>query len=350
MWKILNNVKPNEDQWPIKEIDCFTKPHALAIESLAPNKGLYDSYLYYLALSKSYGFCHKFEEGQNWAFDVHPYVSNLLGFNYKGQICNNASELKNFIKSSIDAGQPVIVPGNLKKLFYSWAYKKMDGLHIFLVKGYNEELDLYSIQDCMQNFELIPDFNKTSGNYTSFLIPMDTLIDCWQSLHEFDEFYYLGSYYLDKAFTIEKSDAPYLASNKEKLKYFSDFASYEQLPSYFREISVFGSNISKLNVTSKAVDEQFREAMLDTFFGSKRACLAMIKNMVSDFCDEEKMDRISKHISNIISDWSKFKDLFYLHAMRRNLVHISELEYIYKPILASEKELMQSVKDYINRS
>lgn len=348
MWKILENVQTNKDQWSIREIDCFTKPHALAIESLLPNKGLYDSYLYYLALSKSYGFCHNFEEGQNWAFDVHPFVANLLGFKYDKQTCKNSSELQKFIKDKIDAGQPVLVPGNLRNLYYSWSYKTTDGLHIFLIKGYNEELGLYSIQDCMHNFESIPDFNKTSESFTSFLLPMNVLIDCWEALHEFDEFYYLGSYYLDKAITIEKPvSEPYYSSNKEKLEYFANFSTYEQLPSYFREISVFGSNISKLDVSSKAVDEQFREAMLDIFFGSKRACLSMVKDLISEFVDEEKMNMINNHISKIISGWAQFKDLFYLHALRGNLKNIKELEYVYKPILDMEQELMVIVKKCI---
>ena len=200
----------------------------------------------------------------------------------------------------------------------------------------------------MHNFEGIPDFDKTSEKFTSFILPMDVLIDCWQALHEFDEFYYLGSYYLDKAISIKKPvEEPYYSTSKEKLLYFAKLATFEQVPTHFREISVFGSNLSKLDVTSKAVDEQFRESMLELFFGSKRACLSMIKELIVEFVDDQKMNMINDHIAKIISGWGKFKELFYLHAMRGNLTDITQLEYVYKPILSMEQELMVIVKKCI---
>jgi hypothetical protein len=71
------------------------------------------------------------------------------------------------------------------------------------------------------------------------------------------------------------------------------------------------------------------------------------KRLNSEFVDEEKRSMINNHILKIISGWSQFKDLFYLHALRGNLMNINELDYAYKIIV--EDSLWKMKKFIVNK-
>ncbi|HEX2925007.1 MAG TPA: hypothetical protein VHP38_01910, partial [Ruminiclostridium sp.] len=147
MWKTIGTIHQNHDNWPIVEVDCFTKPHALIMDSHI--QGLYDTYIYYVGLMKSYGFSHNFKEGEEWSFEVYSYAARKLGFDCCFHYCETLDEFRRLVSDKLDSGIPLIVPGNLKALYYTWAYGRTDAMHLFLVKGYEKDLNLYSIQDNM---------------------------------------------------------------------------------------------------------------------------------------------------------------------------------------------------------
>lgn len=335
VWKINESIKLHPDHWPILEVDCFTKPHALIIDSLA--LGLYETYLYYVALSKSYGFSHELSEGEEWSFGVHSYVARNLGFNYQFYHCATIEEFRELVQGKINMGIPLLIPGNLKVLYYTWAYRSTDTLHMFLVKGYERELGLYSIQDNMHLMtQPIPNVVDESETFANFLIPIETLEEAWDALHNLPSSYYLG-----KVVTLEPPQRfVAVPTPEEKLQCFADYLTMERLPMRYRELSVLQFALQFFQETGEPVDGRERKFRFEIIFANKKAVLTMILMLLREVAKDEDITKATIQIGVILDGWARFKRTFYLHLMRGSIQEISDLEQIYYPILDTEEELM----------
>lgn len=334
-WIINNQIQLKYDKWPILEVDCFTKPHALIVDSLVP--GLYDTYLFYAALFKSYGFSHHLHEGEEWSFGLHPYIVEKLGFKYNFHQCTTINEFRQLIISKLNKGVPLLIPGNLISLYYSWAYKKENALHLFIVKGYEKELKLYSIQDNMHIMtQAIPDISDESGFFNNFLIPQKIMEEMWETLNAFPLPYYVG-----KVMTIEKTKAIIeTPTSVQKLRSFTDYLNIERNLLRYRELSVLQYMIQFFCETGQPVDGRERNFRLDIIFSNKKALLSMIFKLLKDVAKDDSITEASKQMEDIINGWEKLKRIFYLNLMRGSLNDINDLKYSYIPIINSEEKFL----------
>lgn len=345
MWKINNLIQPHNDDWPILEVDCFTKPHALIIEAFVPQ--LYDTYLYYVALLKSYGFSHNLREGENWSFEIYSYAAKKLGFKYHFHNCNTVEEFRQLVSSKLDNKIPLLIPGNLKALYYTWAYKKTDSLHLFLVKGYEEDLNLYSIQDNMHIVsQTVPSIVDESGAFNNFIIQGNTLEDVWCALSNMPTSYYSG-----KVITLEKEPCKKFAipSPEQKLRWFVEYLNVERSPLRYRELSIMQYAIDYFEKTGEPVDGRERNFRFDIIFANKKALLAMVFNILRDFYSHYDLSEVSALIGEILDGWSHLKQVFYLQLMRRNIKQIYSLEYIWNTITVNEAKLMNNINNMLDK-
>ncbi|MGV8146281.1 MAG: hypothetical protein ACLKAK_10800 [Alkaliphilus sp.] len=170
--KILKNVRENKDQYTIAEINCFEKPIAIALTKYDP----FLSHLYYISLKMLQvydvkGFCC-----QN--YDAFPILSSIkevmlrLGFSLEeAQIENSLSDV---IMKEINNGHIVFVEGNLKELYYSKHYRTNNWNHLFLIKGYDQEREIYYINDASQ---LLSD----EITYKDFILTFDIMNNMFQN-------------------------------------------------------------------------------------------------------------------------------------------------------------------------
>ena len=339
MWITNESIRLHTDNWPVLEVDCFTKPHALIIDSMVP--GLYDTYLYYVGLIKSYGFTHEFKEGEDWSFEVYPHAAGKLGFSCYFHNCDTPEEFRRLISEKLDRGIPVLIPGNLRFLYYTWAFKKTDAMHLFLVKGYEKDLDLFSIQDNMHIMSrAIPNVADESGVFNNFIMSGKDLVDVWQGLDNISSTYYLG-----KVITIEKSGVKNIEipTPEQKLHWFIDQQGLNNSILRYRELSILQFAIRYFKETGEPVDGRERNFRFNIIFACKKAVLEMVLELFRQMAGNESAVEALVLVKQIVAGWERLKQIFYLNLMRNTLTDISDLKKIYDPVVENEKLLIQTI-------
>ncbi|MBE6052532.1 MAG: hypothetical protein E7212_01260 [Clostridium sartagoforme] len=146
----INSIKPNTDNYKLDEITCFEKPIGIILDSY--NNNLSHLYYMYIKLFNSYTVnCKPYSDFNNTLniMDVSKFIIND-NFNLSFNDYNIENDIHNFIENEILNGNTVLVPGNLKELFYSEHYKTKDWPHIFVIAGYDQKRKLYYIYDSTQ--------------------------------------------------------------------------------------------------------------------------------------------------------------------------------------------------------
>ncbi|MDI9216410.1 hypothetical protein [Clostridium tertium] len=179
-----NKIKPNNDTYPFDRINCFEKPIGIALDSFGEN---YSGYYYMLIkLIQSYNIKgYMIKNNKNFDMDI---TKKLLEDVFEIKLNNKTGDsIYSIIKEQIDRNNPVLVPANLKGLFYSKYYKESDWPHLFLIKGYNENHELYNIMDYLH-------LSSDEGTYRDFFISfsvMDELFGMYNSSISEKTVYYM---------------------------------------------------------------------------------------------------------------------------------------------------------------
>lgn len=162
---LINWIKPNQDNYKLDYISCFEKPVGIIIENYHE---LYPNIFYMiLKLTQSLNLKSDYIEYENTSMDL---IQKILKIHLKLELksVENINCLHEFIEENLNNQIPVLLPGNLKELFYAKHYKINDWPHLFIIKGYDNEKQVYSILDSYHNTNL--DFSK----YTNFYMEYST--------------------------------------------------------------------------------------------------------------------------------------------------------------------------------
>lgn len=150
-------------------VNCFERPIAIMLENQA--KGLGRTFLVCNAMVMNYSIGNNLSHNGFYFSDVHNYLSiKMKSWSIKRNINETLSEL-------LASEGSLLVPGNLKMLFYSEHYMKSDWRHLFLVTRYDIEKNIFYILDneqqkyeneCVQyqKFAMLPEIlNRVFDKY-----------------------------------------------------------------------------------------------------------------------------------------------------------------------------------------
>ncbi len=170
MKKILKQVKVVEDKHTYLNINCFEKPTCILLDNIG--SGYSDIFFLYIKIIECYEIKTFREEVLSNFFITMKYILDEI-LQLDIELFEQVENLHQTIKSHIDKGKPVMVSGNLKYLFYSKYYMEEDYAHLFLIKGYDDEKQIYYILDDKQRTdekcdEFILQFSEIERLYNGY--------------------------------------------------------------------------------------------------------------------------------------------------------------------------------------
>lgn len=178
----LEHITDEIEPYSLDRINCFERPAAIVIDLIKKNGSVL--YLLYLKFFQSYSLYG--EES------YETIISNLeeeIGikrytFKIEGNLTDKVIDL-------INQGHPVLVPGNLKALYYSEHYMVNPWKHMFLVKGYDDEKKIFRLLDGIHHGPA-----SEQAKYYDTVIRMDDLEEVFAAYKEYDQepeiIYYVG--------------------------------------------------------------------------------------------------------------------------------------------------------------
>lgn len=155
MEKTLQNISDEFYKYTLDKVDCFERQIANTLEYYQRGYGHI-----YLIIKKVIDFFEK-----NKKENKKKLFETILGI-YLIYEKYSYEKLIDQIKLCVDNGRPVLLVGNLKKVFYSIYYKEKDWPHLFLINGYNTQKELIYIFDNTQ-------FSELDSKYENFRITYD---------------------------------------------------------------------------------------------------------------------------------------------------------------------------------
>ena len=184
---ILSEMKQVNDIYSVDEVNCLEKPLGVMLSNFNP---LYRSfYLLFQKMTQSYNIEYYHEESFRKK-NTMSRSSDILGRELGIQLyrVEDPEDLLGFINDKLAENNPVIIPVNLRELYYSTYYNKADWIHSFLIFGHNEKNKLYDIFDSTQRHD------ADEFNLYKFVVEEDTLYRMHKSFS--DHIYQEGIYYV----------------------------------------------------------------------------------------------------------------------------------------------------------
>lgn len=171
---IISTIKPNKDQYKLDEITCFEKPIGIVLDSY--DSKLSSTFYMYIKFCSSYLLnCSPYLEHSK-VFNIMEISSHIINtnFNLRLEKINLAENIHDFIESKLKNYDRILIPGNLKDLYYSEHYNTKDWPHIFVICGFDYTNKLYNILDFTQ-------LHSNDVIYKPFVIQYETLDKIYKS-------------------------------------------------------------------------------------------------------------------------------------------------------------------------
>lgn len=129
-------------------VNCFEKPLGII---LANDEQHLQSWLWiYLKMLQCYRLESSVGSDVFYTIDFNSALLRILGQKL-GYVMEHQKvqpdQLNDIVKKHIHSGHPALVPGNLRELPNSSYYGSGDWKHIFLIHGYDDERQLYTVTD-----------------------------------------------------------------------------------------------------------------------------------------------------------------------------------------------------------
>ncbi len=172
-------VSAKDSKYSFECVNCFEKPVGIIIDKFG--KHYQNMFYLFLKLIQCYKIKGFVDSSFFYTIDYNEalkyVVEDVLGFHSRITIAN-VDTLHSVIKDYIDHDMYALVPGNLKKHCKTPYYKKNEWPHLFLVNGYDDEKEIYYVEDS----------NHAKGNngecYTSMVMSYDFLESLYESAEE----------------------------------------------------------------------------------------------------------------------------------------------------------------------
>jgi hypothetical protein len=152
-----------------EDVECFVRPQLVLAKDL--RDGLDRELLLLVALHKANGYGGYFRADESSYFKfVDEVAAPLLGTDFQWQYFDSAEEALVALKGQTPAAAPVLVPGNIRELYYYEGYQQKDWAHYFIVDEYVASRDLFRVRDNLQM-----SLDSRSTEYRPFVIPGNLL-------------------------------------------------------------------------------------------------------------------------------------------------------------------------------
>lgn len=317
MGHIINGIKDKVGLYKLDSVNCFERPVAMIYNYLRP--GSDNLYLMYRKLFQSFHICNDLNELRDYEKEIGVKCCHV---SVKEDIVNQLIKL-------ISDGHPVIVPGNLRELYYSSHYKLDNWGHPFLIKGYDEERKIFYIMDCIQNSQgtEIPCLNDFAMTFEQ----LQTIFHAYQGICEGHIYY----------FEVSREDRTLNERLIDFLKVFYDLLCENKYIEYdvIQKLeSLSGTDVNTMDSAMLKVGDdmintpKYRVVILEQL-------ILCMKSLSYDTCNlAELMERLS-------NAW-EIDNLMFMKCLRK--ADFSKVIYRRsKNTEALEQELMQEIKKCI---
>ena len=170
MAKTVIHIKDSENKYSLDKVGCFERPTALILGALGSDDASF--YLMFRKLFQVYTL--DIEQHSDYHLDEKSsdvWIFDRLGLTRKWA----AGPLKDAVAELIASQTPVLVPGNLREIYFSDHYKSGDWPHLFLVNGYDGDNELFYVLDYIQNKNVSELMTNTSVPYDKCILRADDL-------------------------------------------------------------------------------------------------------------------------------------------------------------------------------
>lgn len=141
-------VDTSKNLYTFDFVNCFEKPLGLILSN---EEEVFQSLFYiYLKMLQSYSIRGFDDPSVFYTVSFNDALVYIIGKKLGFEIMIEEAgsyNLHQIIRGHLDEGRAALVPGNLRELPYSDYYQTSDWKHLFLVNGYNEEKEVYSVID-----------------------------------------------------------------------------------------------------------------------------------------------------------------------------------------------------------
>lgn len=214
----------------------------------------------------------------------------------------------------------IIIPVNLKELYYSKFYNKVDWTHSFLIYGYDKDNELYQVFDSVQNVG--------GKNLYEFVVQKKEMEKLYESFCE--NIYADGIYYIESNLVDCKKNWYEIFKNGV-----NEFINYRTEKAYV-EIEFIENLCKKENISTAETRKLFEINNYKKVFLKE---LIHLINMCT--IQEEDMEKLSNLCSNIYKSWLE-ADSQIVYCLKKN--KRQEIKKILEKPLYFENQLVHALK------
>lgn len=321
-------IKDIDIFYSFDKVTCYERPTAVLLDSICSG---YGSLLILLCkLVRSYRIVPPDEDAEKQVirFIEKQFLVDYQRYDSKKEI------LSELIAATIEAGSPIIIPVNLKEIFYSNYYREQDKPHFFMVTGVCKEKGIYTILDNVQ-------FEKEKGisqlDYHAFVVTEEMLEKANRAFARADDYHDVFTFVKSRQFDGEKKKEHLHRIFMQILELYLERKNYEFLEvSYLKQL--YGYRLDRVSYK----DEIFElRRKLNNVIKYKEVFVSEIVRSLNaigwnDF-EEAKLFEILNELKTV---WTEWVDLKVLKVFRKN----SEADFeVGSDILDCERRLYQQI-------
>ncbi|WP_064590430.1 hypothetical protein [Streptobacillus moniliformis] len=238
----------------------------------------------------------------NIFFEKEILISKILDFNLSKISVNN--NFYNIIEKFIELGFPVVIPVNLRNIYYSHYYLEEDWEHPFIIKGYDKNKKIFYILDNVQ-------LNSENELEREFIIKYEILFDAYESY-----FNYIAKGIEKFILILEKNSNENIYISNEVYKNSFNFINenIKEIFSHKNFEELFNNKITKrtLNIY------RYKDLFLNIYIN-------LLKEL--DLISFEKYNYYIKKEKYLIKKWKKYNYSSYLHFLKNKNYPVKNSDY-----------------------
>lgn len=322
-------LEGNKDSYEIDEVDCFEKPIGIVIEGMRP--GYAGLFYMFLKFTQAYNVEHFFVDTPKNTIETEMKVKKQIlreefGVELQYKEWKETESFHNFMEKELSGTNVVLVPGSLKELFYSKYYRRRNWPHLFLIKSYDSENQLYYTLDSSQFFK------ENMNLYRDFVIPYD-IMERLHATYKKDYFQYV--YCIDSGKTEQMLDAGTIVGSC--IHYFLK-GKIEKQP--YREIYY----LEHMNQAIGSQEEvtYYSEKLLRTNKAKKVFLHELGRYLEMKEYAKEKLDEFQTCAEHVLKEWKKLTNICYVHARKGKCTDVREES---KNAVLMEEALYEQIKE-----
>lgn len=333
------NIKDFSYEFDWLQLDCFHRPLSIIFESFGTNLG------YSILLFASYAnthFIYEYEKvlGGNY-FEVsnvllefyNNHLKERIGIDVREVGFQTPEEFYSRMISEIDQGRPILIPIDLYEIFYSKHYKDEHHIHYMIVKGYDEDKQLFYIQDN----EHINGGDTT--HYKSFIMRFCDLYNANQS-------------YL-KIYINNNKEGFFLSFGNKQIKEYGIKHAFMDFSEIIKDAEDKHLNIIYLEsqvirMHQRGILPDINRSIIYLLNFKIVYCKIMIRFVADILQGKELAVEFNSLIHNILDSWTSIRKVFYGHYAENNTEYNEEDNRLAEKCISLEKKLVEKLRDLMN--